>query len=683
MVAKSFHEKGWFTARTGWLLMATLLFISGGCTDSNPSQVSGQQTHTSAATDIYSETEYVEGIINSLTRGRTLFVELESPTGTPILEDTDITGTDVFRITLAGDTVYDLCHSGVDPDHMTFLKNQGGTTLLAWEGGEDKNRDCNSDGVEPVLLPAGEYLLEMVHGNTDSPAPDFYVIFFQDSEPASGLQTAANVSETHALTLTVQSPEPYSFDKAYEKDGTMVSYKDAIYTNKWYASKGACPVEADCKALFEAGLWVGYDPSVKHEFAYYDYEALRKEYPSVPLCTAEDYALEHVQNVIDQSAETGEISLAAPEGGFTQDDLEALYREYMLPCRPDLKLHEPDNVKRVRKLLPQSLWETFAEKTAHGDTQTKTYIDADGESVPWPAETGFKAGAYENFLKGVARYPYFCGENGYFDSADEACKRELASLFSHAAFETGNTRLEESFYWLREYGYVNGNSFFNDGCAPPLDCKTNGWARYYGRGPKQLTYFYNYAGFSASYFLGDYNFLLLWPDLVAYDGEMYFLAAIYYVMTNQPPKPSLHDVLLGRYRPSETCVTLEDCHGVQYDPVSGVKQNFDISIEIVNGGVQCRPDSKQEYKDQAEARTRAYLEMLKRLGATLTEAEESMVEGCGFITTTQSTVFAHDPLKAGLRTWIDLSEKSCRAQSRGGLATISVTATGVVEACRN
>jgi len=48
---------------------------------------------------------------------------------------------------------------------------------------------------------------------------------------------------------------------------------------------------------------------------------------------------------------------------------------------------------------------------------------------------------YDSFLKAIAKFPYFCGENGhignYFINDLDSCKREVAALLAHIVQETG------------------------------------------------------------------------------------------------------------------------------------------------------------------------------------------------------------------------------------------------------
>jgi len=437
------------------------------------------------------------------------------------------------------------------------------------------------------------------------------------------------------------------------------------------------------------------------EFRNYNYEEIIASYPEIRECTESDYDQTSVEETINKSIESGDLAKALPSSGhFSDADKEALYREYMLPCKPDLDNYVPDNVKTIKGVLTKEIWDEFASNTAAGDRTRFTYTNSDGEEVPWPMQDDFIDKSYDNLLTAAARYPYFCGEKGFYDNVQEACKREIASFLAHAAQETGNGEVDQSFYWLREYGYVNAvdedqeisfseSSFFDQGCAAPFDCKHD-FQRYYGRGPKQITYYYNYAGMSASYFAGDYQYLLNWPDMVAYDGILYYSAAIWFVMTHQPPKPSIHDVILGRYRP-ENCTEANPCYGIIYDSETGIKHNFNVTIEIVNGGVECRSyekDGEQIIKNQKQSynRTKAYTAALNMLKAELTDDEKALAQGCDFIAVVcpdgTAGIFGVEPnLNKRLSTWLDMSSTDCKAQSWGGGVMISVTATGIIDAC--
>ncbi len=122
---------------------------------------------------------------------------------------------------------------------------------------------------------------------------------------------------------------------------------------------------------------------------------------------------------------------------------------------------------------------------------------------------------------------------------------------------------------------------------------------YIGRGPIQVSYNYNYGQFSAWYFGERANAIPTWftglytdgatiqagqvlvrdPDIMLDPGneEMLWASALWFWMTAQPPKPSPHDVMVGRWVPSTGDVTA----GRTAD------RPFAVTTDIVNGGVEC------------------------------------------------------------------------------------------------
>ncbi len=664
--------------------LLTCCLLSGlllsGCSDS------GNPPPLPSSTTYYSEQQYHAGVVSSMSDSHTIVVNLEPSGNSAGTGDTGGIGYDEFNWILKAATTVDLCMLASNRSFLLELLDAK-NVLLSSMTSQALTHNCAADTVQPVTVPAGSYKVRITHDGMKDASETLLVTVNYSSK--AGALAVKSADTTDSATVTVTQPPKYDPSVNYSKTGTLVQYSDnQLYTNAWYASAGHCPVQADCSSVFEAGLWSVYDPtkpvtSDKHEFTYYDYAAIKASYPAVKTCTASDYSQASVISTIEQSIASGDLKLAKPKDGYTQQDKEALYREYMLPCMPDLTATTPANVATVMKVMPKATWDTLASRTYTGDGSL-TYTDANGKIVPWPAENGFSANTYSNFLSAVARYPFFCGEKGYFSSVEEACKREIASLFAHAAQETGETQITKSYTWLREYGWVNGASYYNTGCADPFDCTSNSFARYYGRGPTQLTYYYNYAGFSAAYFNGDYNFLLKWPDMVAYDGKLYFASVIWFVMAHQSPKPSIHDVMLGRYQPAD-CKTSSDCNGLQYDPLSGVQNNFNVTIEVVNGGPECRGKNAQASAN----RSNGFTQMLDLLKAVKVGSELNPVTGCDFIANTNpdpnTSIFAAPANlpKAGsqLQVLLDMSDNTCLAQSTNGTAMISVTATGIVTAC--
>ncbi|XP_057781418.1 chitinase 5-like isoform X4 [Salvia miltiorrhiza] len=112
------------------------------------------------------------------------------------------------------------------------------------------------------------------------------------------------------------------------------------------------------------------------------------------------------------------------------------------------------------------------------------------------------------FLQAIQLYPNF----GTVGSADDS-KREIAAFFAHVTHETGHMCYTRE---INKAIYCNSNKQWP--CTPGQ--------RYYGRGPLQLTWNYNYgpAG-QALNFDGLNN-----PDIVARDPAISFKAALWFWM---------------------------------------------------------------------------------------------------------------------------------------------------------
>ena len=62
---------------------------------------------------------------------------------------------------------------------------------------------------------------------------------------------------------------------------------------------------------------------------------------------------------------------------------------------------------------------------------------------------------YDNFLKAVAKFPYFCNETNLDNwSVKDTCKRELATMFAHWDQETGERNDAHGDYWTQGLYYV-------------------------------------------------------------------------------------------------------------------------------------------------------------------------------------------------------------------------------------
>lgn len=695
------------------------------------------------ARNTFTEADYKAGVIGGLLDGRALLFTLESPVGPPQKNDLADQGADEFNFTLSNPTTVDLCFKHASARHKARLYDASGNQVFV-VAAQVPSINCAGNAATELTLPVGRYKVRVEHDGKDAVpivlAAKLTVTSASSTKAAATDRSALSASPlatttTTTTTIDISTVPAYDITKSYPTAGTLVSSNSKVWKNGWWANAGQCPVQTDCSANFAAGLWTevttdstttgtGSTTGAMHELAYYAYPTMSPiTFPAArPACTKADYGIAAANAAVDAMISSGALKGMGPnaDGSFAQTDKDQLYREYMLPCTPDADLTSstaivPDNVVTLKSVLTPAMWAGWTSKFA-GQNQLNgnTYVDASGNTVPYPVDcTDFDSSCtivdttktYKQFLAAVARYPYFCGEKGFYTSTAEACRREVATFIAHVTQETGEGGdIATSFKALREQGAVNVTpSPYDIGCVDTLDCKTNGFARWYGRGGFQLSYAYNYAGVSAMYY-GDYQFLVRWPDLVAYDPRLSFQASLWYYMSAQPPKPSMHAVMMGQYKPSKSCVTAADCHGVIYDAVTGVNNNFNLTIEVQNGGVECRCPSGTATnalagctypnndigKIEATHRSTAFYSALATLGATLTAGEAKKVSACTYISDNTpggyGTIFGDDTLNAMLYTWVDVGAQSigwCHGTRYGGGAMISVLAPGIIAACQS
>ncbi|RWW05645.1 hypothetical protein GW17_00031073 [Ensete ventricosum] len=76
------------------------------------------------------------------------------------------------------------------------------------------------------------------------------------------------------------------------------------------------------------------------------------------------------------------------------------------------------------------------------------------------------------------------------------------------------------------------------------------------------------------------------PDLVATDATISFKTALWFWMTPQSPKPSCHDVITGRWTPSNA------------DRAAGRLPGYGVITNIINGGLECGKGSDARVADR-------------------------------------------------------------------------------------
>lgn len=190
---------------------------------------------------------------------------------------------------------------------------------------------------------------------------------------------------------------------------------------------------------------------------------------------------------------------------------------------------------------------------------------------------------YAGFVDATKTFPAFASEG----STDDR-KREIAALFANIGHETtggwptapGGPQAW-GLYFKQEVGCESGActgycqaSNVQYPCAPG---KT-----YHGRGPIQLSYNYNYGACGDALGVD----LLHDPDLVTSSPTVTFRTALWFWMTPQAPKPSAHAVMTGQFTPSPQ------------DTSAGRVAGFGLTIDIINGGIECGHPSPPQVNDR-------------------------------------------------------------------------------------
>ncbi|KAL9239316.1 hypothetical protein vseg_013651 [Gypsophila vaccaria] len=184
---------------------------------------------------------------------------------------------------------------------------------------------------------------------------------------------------------------------------------------------------------------------------------------------------------------------------------------------------------------------------------------------------------YDAFIAAAKYFPCF-GTVGN----EETRKREVAAFLGQTSHETTGG-------WATAPGgpYTWGYCFKAEvGATNPYCVYSKEWPcvpgqLYYGRGPMQLSYNYNYGQAGQALGLN----LLSNPGLVENDAVVSFKAGLWFWMTPQSPKPACHTVMIGKWVPTPADIAANRVPG------------YGVLTNIINGGLECNirsPDPRVE-----------------------------------------------------------------------------------------
>ncbi|PPS10795.1 hypothetical protein GOBAR_AA09847 [Gossypium barbadense] len=166
---------------------------------------------------------------------------------------------------------------------------------------------------------------------------------------------------------------------------------------------------------------------------------------------------------------------------------------------------------------------------------------------------------------------------------DATRKREIAAFLAQTSHETTGgwpTAPDGPYAW--GYCYVQEQGNPGDYCVANQQWPCAPGKKYFGRGPIQISYNYNY-GPAGEAIKAD---ILNDPDLVAKDPTISFKTGLWFWMTPQSPKPSSHDVITGQWKPSAE------------DTAAGRVPGYGVITNIINGGIECGKGSNPQVEDR-------------------------------------------------------------------------------------
>ena len=198
---------------------------------------------------------------------------------------------------------------------------------------------------------------------------------------------------------------------------------------------------------------------------------------------------------------------------------------------------------------------------------------------------------YNGFLKATEEYPDFLGEG-----TKKVKENELAAFLANIAQETTGGwptapggPLVWGLYFTEEQSCKNGECPQYNSPGRSSFVAVHG-KNYYGRGAMQISFVYNYGEAGKDLDLP----LLDKPELLSHDPVIAFETAIWFWMRAVNGKPSCHDIMIGKWQPSDD------------DKKLNRKPGFGMVINVINGGLECSPDRTPEAETKALGRIDFY-----------------------------------------------------------------------------
>lgn len=255
--------------------------------------------------------------------------------------------------------------------------------------------------------------------------------------------------------------------------------------------------------------------------------------------------------------------------------------------------------------IKQGVWGQLATITKKSSNESYVYSDVDQY---WHSSNAPQSTIYIDFGNFINR-----------ENSDNNI-RELAAFLAHISKETtggwqrpvGSGTIGDhglwGLYFVHEVGYDSNSSGAYS--SPHNDFPPNPNKSYYGRGPMQLSWNYNYGQLS-KFLYNDASILLNQPEQLEQDGVLAFKSAIWFWMMPQWPKPSCHQIMHEIWEPMPGEYTMPKMY----------QKGFAHTNNIINGGLECRQNSSASFIDNVELRAELYQYYLEILGFNSAQIE--------------------------------------------------------------
>ena len=269
-------------------------------------------------------------------------------------------------------------------------------------------------------------------------------------------------------------------------------------------------------------------------------------------------------------------------------------------------------IEELKRLLPEETYNTITAGSRDNDLCRESNREQLGLS---DLPNGQWYYTYDNLIKGMAQFEEFANEGD-----ENTRKLEIAAFLANIAQETGAKGAGDPFggpgCFIQEgAGSYWGSAHYSQDCQPY--CAPAG---YCGRGPHQLSWDYNYKAFGNS--MGVEDQYLNDPDILTKNPETGIAGSIWFwghevrndwSPPNIPFKPSAHDVLVGKWTPTNSSTPGVRQHN---DVECGrPKADFGVIINIINGGVECGPGASNP--EAAKERLSYFEAIAKEMGVTI------------------------------------------------------------------